>query len=214
KENAVQKARSQVLLEKSTLYLLKKGVYSEQTQNLVCILVQAGVSAKNIMGVIKAVLGIAGITTVGNISPYTVAQITWEGYIAACIQLGFELDKTEAVTFGSDGTGYKNLNYNSRYAYYKVRDADGEQAQVTHFLGFQRSLDGSSEQAMRDWDDQLQKIFDIYNDSPLAKEQIVTQSSFTSLINVYSKLAGMHADHCAKEKKDYELMGKKKTGTW
>ncbi|KAF8811071.1 hypothetical protein BYT27DRAFT_7090371, partial [Phlegmacium glaucopus] len=73
KENAVQKARSQVLLEKSTLYLVKKGVYSEQTQNLVCILVQAGVSAKNIMGVIKAVLGIAGITTVGNISPCTVA---------------------------------------------------------------------------------------------------------------------------------------------
>jgi hypothetical protein len=60
---------------------------------------------------------------------------------------------------------------------------------------------------MRDWDDQLQKIFDIYNDSPLAKEQ----SSFTRLINVYSKLAGMHADHCAKEKKDYDLMGKKKT---
>ncbi|KAF8802813.1 hypothetical protein BYT27DRAFT_7260748 [Phlegmacium glaucopus] len=207
KENAVQKARSQVLLEKSTLYLLKKGVYSEQTRNLVRILVQAGVSAKNIMGVIKAVLGIAGITTVGNISPHTVAQIIREGYIAACIQLGFELDKTEAVTFGSDGTGHKNLNYNSRYAHYKVRDADGEQAQVTHFLGLQRSLDGSSEQAMRDWDDQLQKIFDIYNDSPLAKEQ----SSFTHLINVYSKLAGMHADHCAKEKKDYDLMGKKKT---
>ncbi|KAF8805252.1 hypothetical protein BYT27DRAFT_7019940, partial [Phlegmacium glaucopus] len=207
KENAVQKARSQVLLEKSTLYLLKKGVYSEQTRNLVRILVQAGVSAKNIMGVIKAVLGIAGITTVGNISPRTIARIIREGYIAACIQLGFELDKTEAVTFGSDGTGHKNLNYNSHYAHYKVRDADGEQAQVTHFLGLQRSLDGSSEQAMRDWDDQLQKIFDIYNDSPLAKEQ----SSFTRLINVYSKLAGMHADHCAKEKKDYDLMGKKKT---
>ncbi|KAF8800758.1 hypothetical protein BYT27DRAFT_7235975 [Phlegmacium glaucopus] len=153
------------------------------------------------MGVIKAVLGIAGITTVGNISPRTVARIIQEGYIAACIQLGFELDKTE------DGTGHKNLNYNSRYAHYKVRDADGEQAQVTCFLGLQRSLDGSSEQVMRDWDDQLQKIFDIYNDSPLAKEQ----SSFTCLINVYSKLAGMHADHCAKEKKDYDLMGKKKT---
>jgi hypothetical protein len=74
---------------------LKKGVYSEQTRNLVRILVQAGVSAKNIMGVIKAVLGIAGITTVGNISPRTVAQIIQEGDIAACIQLGFELDKTE-----------------------------------------------------------------------------------------------------------------------
>ncbi|KAF8801961.1 hypothetical protein BYT27DRAFT_7028688, partial [Phlegmacium glaucopus] len=42
KENAVQKARSQVLLEKSTLYLLKKGVYSEHTRNLVRILVKAG----------------------------------------------------------------------------------------------------------------------------------------------------------------------------
>lgn len=112
-----------------------------------------------------------------------------------------------AVTLGSDGTGHKNLNYNSRFAHYKVPDSDGEQVQVTRFLGLQRSLDGSSEQATKDWDDQLQKIFDIYNNSPLAQEK----GSFTRLITVYSKLVGMHADHCAKEKKDYELMGEKKT---
>ena len=95
KESAVQKARSKVLQEKSTFYLLKKGVYSEETWNLVRILVQANVSAKNIMAVIKAALATAGITAVGSISPRTVARIIREGYIAACIQLGFELDETK-----------------------------------------------------------------------------------------------------------------------
>jgi chromosome segregation ATPase len=64
KKSAVKKARSQVLKEKTTFYLLKKGVYSKETRNLVHILVQANVSAKNIMAVIKAVLAAAGITAV------------------------------------------------------------------------------------------------------------------------------------------------------
>ena len=68
---------------------------------------------------------------------------------------------------------------------------------MTCFLGIERSLDGSSEQAMQDWDNQLQKIFDISNKSPFAK----TNDTFTRLIETYAKLIGMHSDHCAIEKK-------------
>jgi chromosome segregation ATPase len=65
KENAVKRAKAKVLKESTTLYLLKKGVYSEETRNLVRILVEANVSNENIMGVIEAVLATAGITAVG-----------------------------------------------------------------------------------------------------------------------------------------------------
>ena len=113
----------------------------------------------------------------------------------------------EAMTLSADGTGHKNINYNSRHVNYKVKNSDGTVKQVTRFLGIQSSLDGSSEQAVKDWDDQLQNIFTYFNNSPLAEEK----NLFARLIEVYTKIVGMHSDHCAKEKKDWELMKQKKT---
>ena len=111
KDNAVKKAKAKVLKESTTLYLLKKGVYSNETQNLVHILVEANVSNEKIMGVIEAVLATAGITAVGQISARTVKRIVKEGYIAACLQLGYEMQAAEAMTLSADGTGHKNINY-------------------------------------------------------------------------------------------------------
>jgi len=51
-----------------------------------------------------------------------------------------------------------------------VTNKNGNKVLVTHFLGLQTSLDGSSEQAVKDWDDELKYITDIFNDSPLAQE--------------------------------------------
>ena len=65
KENAVKRVKDKVLKESTTFYLLKKGVYSDETRNLVRILVEANVSNENIMGVIEAVFAAAGITAVG-----------------------------------------------------------------------------------------------------------------------------------------------------
>ena len=65
----------------------------------------------------------------------------------------------------ADGTGHKKINYNSHHANYKISDSHGKKTQVTHFLGIERSLDGS---------------------------------------------IGMYSDHCAKEKKNVNLMKAKK----
>lgn len=73
-------------------------------------------------------------------------------------------------------------------------------------MGIQSSLDGSSEQAIKDWDNQLQNIFTYFNNSPLAKEK----NLFAHLIEVYTKVVGMHSDHCGKERKNWELMKQKK----
>lgn len=67
-ENAVKQAHTKTANEKTTFYLLKKGVYSQEVRNLVHTLIQAGCSQQHIMNIIKAVLETAGITAVGNIS--------------------------------------------------------------------------------------------------------------------------------------------------
>ena len=69
----IQKTRDTVTKERTTFYLLKNGVFSQDTRNLVCILVQANVSYKNITHVIESVLATAGITAVGHISPQSVS---------------------------------------------------------------------------------------------------------------------------------------------
>jgi hypothetical protein len=202
----IQKTRDKVTKERTTFYLLQKGVFSQETRNLVRVLVQANVSYKNIMHVIESVLATAGITAVGRISPWSVSRIVKEGYIAACIQLGYEMQVTEALTLSSDGTAHKNLNYDSRHAHYKVEGPDGEKTQVTRFLGLQRTLDGSSEEAVKEWDYQLQIFFNVFNGSPLATER----NMWARLVDIYIKFAGMHADHCTKEKKNFVLMKEKK----
>ena len=48
------------------------------------------------MVIIRAVLETAGITAVGNISSTTVGRIIQEGYYAACVQLGYEMNQADS----------------------------------------------------------------------------------------------------------------------
>ena len=68
---------------------------------------------------------------------------------------------------------------------------------VQRFLGIQSSVDGTSEQAIKDWDETLKKIIRIFNNSPLAHRT----GHMLHLVDIFVKLLGMHTDHCAKEKK-------------
>ena len=78
-------------------HLLHKGVYTETTRNLVCFLVKARCSRQSVNDVIHAVLKSAGITTIGTINCTSVSCIIAEGYIAAQIQLGYELRNTDSM---------------------------------------------------------------------------------------------------------------------
>ena len=85
-------------------------------------------------------MAVAGINAVGHLSVRTISWIIKEGYI---VQLGYEIQAAEAITLSADGTGHKKINYNSHHANYKISDSHGKKTQVTHFLGIERSLDGS-----------------------------------------------------------------------
>jgi len=77
----------------------------------------------------------------------------------------------------------------------------------THLLGVHSTLDGSSEESVKAWKDLLNSIADIYNQSPLGQ----CTSHLLQTMDIFIKLTGMHSDHCAKEKKDAQLLEKEKT---
>jgi hypothetical protein len=66
---------------------MHKGVFTEETCNVVRLLVKAGCSWNYIGKVISAVLESTGIKTVGNISNPSITCILHEGFFAAQIQL-------------------------------------------------------------------------------------------------------------------------------
>ena len=96
KDHAVAAAKAKVKKEISTHHLMNKGVFTEETQNVVWLLVKAGCSRKYVNEVIPSVLQSTGITPIGTVSPTTAAHIVHEGYFTAQIQLGYEMANTKA----------------------------------------------------------------------------------------------------------------------
>jgi len=70
-------------------------------------------------------------------------------------------------------------------------------------------LNGSSKEAVKEWDYQLQIFFNVFNGSPLATER----NMWARLVDIYIKFAGMHADHCTKEKRICSYEREKKAAT-
>ena len=96
-EKAVKRAKEQVYKNRSAHKLLHKGVYTETTRSLIHLLVQLGCSKENVSKVIHAVLKTAGISVHGDVSRCTVSRVILEGYFAAQVQLGYEMEKAKSM---------------------------------------------------------------------------------------------------------------------
>src|SRR6202165_4597586 len=104
----------------------------------------------------------------------------------------------ESMTFSADGTGHQSINYNSRHAHMLVEDygsSGSGKTRATRFLGIKPSCDGSSKEAIADWQTTITEILDLYNCSPFGKR---SGGSLIELVDIV-KLTGMNTDHCAKE---------------
>ena len=117
------------------------------------------------------------------------------------------MENTKSMTFSAEGTGHHGINFNSRHVHLIAEDYTSPspgtaKKRATHFLIIQSSRDGSSEEAMIDWENTLKKIIDLYNGSPFGKH-VEGLVKFSELL---IKLVGMNTDHCAKEKKDARLL--------
>src|SRR6266571_4378126 len=212
KERAIASVKAKLLQEKSVHHLMNKGVFTEETRNVVRLLVRAGCSQNYINEVISAVLHSAGINTIGTVSRPSVARILCEGYFAAQIQLGYEMQNAKSMTFSTDDTSHRSINYNSRHIHLLAEDYTSSsntdaKKQATRFLGIQSTCTGSSEEAVKEWERALKHISDLYNESPFGKRQ----GSLLKFIDLMIKLTGINTDHCAKEKKTARLLETLKT---
>ena len=78
------------------------------------------------------------------------------------------------LIISSCGTSHHSINYslhhvNLRAETYSTNGMMEIKEKVTCFLGIHLSVDGSSEQAIKDWDAIFAKLIEIYNNSPLGQ---------------------------------------------
>ena len=111
------------------------------------------------------------------------------------------------LAISSDGTCHHSIKYNSHYVdlraeTYSTNGMMEIKEQVTCFLGICSSVDGTSEQAIKDWDTTFVKSIEVYNNSSHGQHS----GTLMGLVNIFVKLLGMHSDHCSKEKKDFKLL--------
>jgi len=95
-ENALQRAKERLKKESSVHKLLHKGAYNEKTRSLIRLLVQAGCSRPYVDLVIHEVFKTAGISVHGHVSRCTVSRVVLEGYFAAQMQLGYEMQQAKS----------------------------------------------------------------------------------------------------------------------
>ncbi|KJA18866.1 hypothetical protein HYPSUDRAFT_69639 [Hypholoma sublateritium FD-334 SS-4] len=201
-------AKAKAKAEKQwTHNLMNKGVYTEKTRSISHLLVKAGCSRNYVNVVIQTILESAGIKTIGTMSPTSVGRFIREGHFSSQVQLGHELRNAETVTLSGDGTSHKAINYNSRHVHFKAKNYEtGKLEQTTRTLGIRSSRDGTSEESVRDWNDILTNISEVYNNSPLAKRA----GSIIKLVDIMIKVTGMNSDHCSTEKKTARLLKEQK----
>ena len=85
------------------------------------------------------------------------------------MQLRYEMQNAQSMTFSADGTSHRNINYNSRHVHLPVEDyaspeSDKKQC-ATRTFGIQSSRDGSSEESIADYKNTLNAIMEIFNNS-------------------------------------------------
>ena len=111
------------------------------------------------------------------------------------------MKNAEGMTFSTDGTGHRSINYNLRHVHLLVENYASDnntKQQATRTFGIQSSLDGSNEMAVADWENTLKKVTQVFNESPLGKHS----GNLLKFVDLLVKLMEMNTDHCAKKKKD------------
>ncbi|KIJ50044.1 hypothetical protein M422DRAFT_160101 [Sphaerobolus stellatus SS14] len=120
-----------------------------------------GVTTKQIGSVINCVAEGAGLQVDGSISGRTVRRVINEGGVAAQLQIAEAMKETDSITLSGDGTTHKNVNRESRHAFF-IKET-GEKS-LLH-LGVHSSTSHTAEKQLHGLQEQLSQISTTYNET-------------------------------------------------
>ncbi|KAF9233996.1 hypothetical protein BU15DRAFT_53177, partial [Melanogaster broomeanus] len=163
KAHAVKTAQEQMTRQsssKSSFLLKENNIITEDSRAMIRELVaDLDVPVASIQGVIKAVAEGLQVPLEGRVSQRSIGRIVKEGGVAADVQLVDEVLQAQGITFSSDGTTHKNINYQSRHITYTSHDGLG----ITRFAGIQHEVDHTSQTQLDGWKAMIANLYSTYN---------------------------------------------------
>ncbi|KAJ7093335.1 hypothetical protein B0H15DRAFT_776748, partial [Mycena belliarum] len=180
-----------------------KGIYTMQARKLARLMADSGCARGKVGPLLERVGQMFGIHVTRSMSRRTVGRTVDEGGVATKVQAIFELSQSPGVTVSADSTSNRGINIESAHMNLRVPDyASGSQAvdlnstPKVRFLGVDKTMDHTSAESVRGWNERIEENTDLFNRSPLAarlKRQYTVRDFFRILW-------GMHGDHASTEK--------------
>lgn len=215
---AVQKAISKLSGKFKTM---NGRTYSAESRKMLRMLVASGCPRSKAGQILSQLAAQLGVKTGKTASRRTVSRAVLEGYIAAKMQLGYEIGQTTgeffsvhvnqsetdhlstALTVSADSTSNRGVDFESRHIAMRVPDyqsgtlgVDPKSQPKIRLLCVDSTVEHTAEAAVNSFISRVEEALDFFNRSPQAQllRKKVTIRTFMRL------LKGMCGDHASKEK--------------
>ncbi|KAF8805877.1 hypothetical protein BYT27DRAFT_7257802 [Phlegmacium glaucopus] len=167
-------------------------------------LASVGTAEKKIGETIKTISEMIGVEVDHVMDSQTVERAVLESGVAAELQLGYEMAKSDKLTYSSDSTSHKHIKYESCTIAVQVIDYTKPNAapEKSRSLGIGTSTNHTSQTQVDGLQKHLEEITKIFNESPLAKRE----GLIFKVDNFAYKLIGTSGDHAADQKKSHTIL--------
>ncbi|PPR01504.1 hypothetical protein CVT26_015127 [Gymnopilus dilepis] len=185
--------------------MMHRGRYTPAARKLARLMVSAGAAETRVGEALVEIGKTLGIQVSRRINKRTVQRIMLEQGVAADIQLVYEILNAEKITFSSDSTSHRHIEYECRSIALQVVDYSDPSKQrqwKTRTLGVGTSVNHTSQTQVDGLKARLEELATVFNNSPLAKREGLRFSPD----DFAYRLIGTSGDHAADQKAAHEIM--------
>ncbi|KZP10314.1 hypothetical protein FIBSPDRAFT_913879 [Athelia psychrophila] len=184
----------------------EKGIITDKAREMVRELAGCNVPIARVNDVVHAVSKGLGVNVADSIDKHSVSRIILEGKAASEIQLVHEIHESGNITLSGDGTTNKHINFEAKHGTMRIPDYASNPSNpilstipTQRFFGISTATDHKSETQLRGWVDLLDRMYKVYNSSPLGRRKPLNPLEFARLAT------GMNTDHAEDQKKLFRL---------
>ncbi|KAF8952975.1 hypothetical protein BDZ97DRAFT_1744367, partial [Flammula alnicola] len=196
-KRALKRRRDEMRKNQPNKFKMKaRGTFTPATRSLIRVMVASGTAEAKVGAALQEIGGVLGIEIPHNVSRRSAHRFVVEKGVAADIQLVYEILKAGKITYSSDSTSHKHIEYECRTIALQVVNYDDPDAKLewkSRTLGIGTSINHSSQTQVDGLKQRLQELAEIFNNSPLAKREhlrfVVDDFAY--------RLIGTSGDHAA-----------------
>ncbi|KAF8068894.1 hypothetical protein FPV67DRAFT_1415201, partial [Lyophyllum atratum] len=174
KRRLKERMREQAKKHPATFRMMHKGRYTPAARSLARLMVSTGTAEAKVGSALVEIGNTLGITVDKHLDKRSVQRFMLEQGVAADIQLVYEIIKAAKITYSSDSTSHRHIEYECRTIALQVVDYSNPSAKPewkSRTLGIGTSINHASQTQVDGLKQRLQELAEVFNNSALAKRE-------------------------------------------